>query len=330
MNEILVVHNDLIDLEMKGFSASEIDMLNAICYFCQEKGESVTLKLSDIRKLADYKSVDTNRFYRDLEKTVDKLSTLKIRMGTDREYVKFVLFPKFKVSESSGTVDIEVSKDFRYMLNEFNNNYSMLEMMQSAALTSKYAKNIYKKLRKFRSTGKWIVSIEDFRSYLDIPKGFAVGKIDQRIINPSVEELKPYFDGLSCTKQYESGGRGRPRVKGYEFTFKSVKKEQNELDVNTIATMGNWERTNLYCPVCREKVYKKAMHNENGDYFIYGHPDFKTGKCSQVFTNATDCIPASQIEAEKEAAAKAENLTEEECKANKKIIAGFMELIFGR
>ena len=51
------------------------------------------------------------------------------------------------------------------------------------------------KLKRFKTTGIWIVKLEDFREYLDIPKSFKVGMIDKRVIDPALEELSPYFDG---------------------------------------------------------------------------------------------------------------------------------------
>lgn len=332
MNEILNQHNDLIDLPLRKFNASEIDILMALCYKCQNEGStSITLTFDQISKLSHFKGKSNKRLAEAIDLTNKKLSQLNFRIDDDNgDIVRMVLFPTFRISPENETLTVKVNEDFTYLLNDFTGNYTALELQESAELKSSYAKGIYKKLRKFRNTGIWNVDVESFRDYLDVPKSYSTSDVDKVVIRPSLDELSEFFKGLNYEKNYEKkGGKGRPKVTGYKFSFKAENRNNN-LPVNKIAELGNWENTNLYCPVCREKVYKKAMHNENGDYFIYGHPDFKTGKCSQVFTNATDCIPASQIEAEKESAAKAKNLTEEECKKNKNIVDGLLGMLFGR
>ena len=335
MNEIVKIHNDLADLPLKGFNPSEIDILMAICYKCQDEGKTVTLNISDIKSLSDYKAKDEKRFYEDLKKTVQKLNALNICVGESlREYEQFTLFPKFRVSEKKGTVDVKVAEDFQYLLNEFTGNYTRLELQQSVGLSSKYSKQIYKMLRKFKSTGMWVVNIETFREYLDIPKSFKITKIDERVINPALEELQPFFKGLSAEKKYERAGRGRPRVSGYIFTFQAdategVKKEQKELSVDAIASMsGGWKKMRLCCPVCKEIVYEKRLENANGAYSMYGHPNYKTGKCSAVFFDRSQLIPYDRVVAEKESEERDKMFTEEEKTANKARLAGMLGKLF--
>lgn len=301
MNEIVKMHNDLADLPLKGFNPSEIDILMALCYKCQDEGETVTLDIANIKSLADYKSKDDKRFYEDLGKTVSKLNALNIRVGENlKEYEQFTLFPKFRVSEKLGTVEVRVSEDFQYLLNEFTGNYTRLELQQSVGLVSRYAKQIYKMLKKFKSTGKWNVRLEDFRTYLDIPKSYKIVHIDDRVIKPALEELQPLFKGLRCEKRYKHEGRGRPRVVGYEWNFQKEQKEQKALSVEDIAKASGWKKTSFCCPECKEIVYEKRLTNDFGEYSLFGHPDFKTGKCQKIFYDRGDLIPVSIVDAERE------------------------------
>lgn len=302
MNEIVKIHNDLADLPLRGFNPSEIDILMAICYKCQDEGGAVTLNIEDIKSLADYKAKDEKRFYEDLSKTVQKLNALNIRVGESlKEYEQFTLFPKFRVSEKSGTVEVRVAEDFQYMLNEFTGNYTRLELQQSVGLISKYSKQIYKMLRKFRSTGKWIVRLEDFREYLDIPKSYRITNIDQFVINPAIAELTVFFKDLSCNKNYsKKTGKGRPKVIGYEWTFKPVANEkkptkQTQPTQESISEVTGWIKTGKFCPLCHRPVYKKQFENENGIYWMYGHADWKTGKCNFKTYDIADLIEEHQL-----------------------------------
>lgn len=300
MNEIAKQHNDLIDLPLRRFNASEIDILNAICYRCQEKEtKEVVLHFNEIKQLSHYQAKDDVRFYKDIESMGDKLFSLHMKIGTDREYTKFVLFPTYKVSEEKQTLTVRVAEEFAYLLNELSGNYTSLELQESAQLKSTYAKSIYKKLRKYRDTGIWRVTIEDFRKYLDIPNSYKIGDLPLKIIRPSIAELKPFFDGLSYETEYrKKAGRGRPAVSGYVFTFKpQAHREKPQITQESIAKTTGWQKTQFYCPRCHRPVFRKMLENENGTYPLYGHTDFKTGSCDFTTFDSADLLRKEHLPA---------------------------------
>lgn len=284
-NEIANIHNDLIDLPLRKFNASEIDILTTLCYKVQGKTNNlVTLKLDDIKALSNYKGKDNNQFLNDLKRTNSKLMNLNFTIGTDTEFTQFVLFPRFTVSDSKGILEIKVADEFIYLLNDFVNHYTSIELKESSKLKSSYAKGIYKKLRKYRNTDKpfWKVSIEDLKLYLDIPKSYSISNIDRDIIVPALKELSPYFRGLNYVKYYEKIGKGRPKVAGYIFEYRAeLKKEKIKIEPTqeSIAKVTEWEKTPRYCPKCHRPMYQKQLENENGTYYLYGHTDWKTGEC---------------------------------------------------
>ena len=63
INEIANQHNDLIDLPLRKFNSSEIDILLSICCKCQEQEtNTVVLPFGQIRKLSHYQAKDGARF----------------------------------------------------------------------------------------------------------------------------------------------------------------------------------------------------------------------------------------------------------------------------
>lgn len=301
MNEITNQHNDLINLPLRKFNSSEIDILLSICYECQNKGiKEIVIPFSEIRKRSYYKSKDDERFYKDIESMGDKLFSLHMKIGDDREYTKFVLFPTYTVSEEEQTLTVAVNEKFTYLLNNLENNYTSLELQQSASLRSTYAKGIYKKLRKERDLGKWIVTAEDFRTYLDIPKSYKTNDITRKVINPSVNELKPFFHGLKCDSYYDKHkkGRGRPAIAGYIFSFKAQPHEKREKQpsVKQIANKTGWEPTGKFCPQCHKPIYQRLQENENGQYYQLGHPDFKTGGCNYLTNDFSNLLTQQQLD----------------------------------
>lgn len=302
MNEIAKQHNDLIDLPLRRFNASEIDILQALCYKCQEQEtNTVVLPFDQIKELSHYQAKDAGRFIEALKETNQKLMSLNFTVGTETEFTQFVLFPTFEVSASKETLTVQVHEKFAYLLNDLSGNYTSMELQESATLRSAYAKSIYKKLRKYRDTGLWRVSLEDFREYLDIPTSYKVGQISTKVLIPSIEELKAFFPGLKCEPYYrKKSGRGRPSVAGYEFKFTKQphgKKKEYQVPVAKIAEKTGWQRIGKYCPACHEEVWQKRMSNENGEYWLIGHPDFKTGSCSWTSTSFGDALEPEQIQA---------------------------------
>lgn len=328
-NEILKNHNDFIDLPLRKFNASEIDILLAICYKCQEQGtDTVVLPFDQIRKLSHYQAKDDARFYKDIESTGNKLFSLNIKIGEEREYTKFVLFPTFTVSEKEQSLTVQVHEKFAYLLNDLSENYTSLGLQESATLRSAYAKSIYKKLRQYRDTGLWRVSIDDFREYLDIPNSYPNKEITRKVVNPSINELSPFFHSLKCTSYYhKKSGRGRPAVAGYEFTFKKQPhaKKEKVVPVAKIATKTNWEKLGKYCPVCHQEVWKKRMSNANGEYWLIGHPDFKTGSCDWTSTSFGDALEPDQLQA---TMTPAEPTQEQQANLNK--LSSMLKGIFGK
>ena len=305
MNEIANVHNDLIDLPLRKFNASEIDILTAICYKCNEKQTNkVVLSLDEIKKLADYKNKNNEMFLDDLKKTNSKLMALNFTIGTTREFTQFVLFPTFEVSDSKGTLTVQVHEKFAYLLNNLKNCYTSLELQESSSLKSSYSKGIYKKLREFRNSDKpfWKVTFDDFKEYLDIPKSYRMTDINKVVINPALKELSPYFEGLTVEKysNKKKGQRGRPKIDGFIFSYKAEPKKERikEPTQESIAKVTDWEKTPRFCPNCHRSIYKKELKNENGTYYLYGHTDFKTGECDFTTNDYSVLLQQYQIEQE--------------------------------
>ena len=305
MNEIANMHNDLIDLPLRKFNASEIDILTVICSKCNEKQTNkVVLPLDEIKKLADYRNKNNEMFLDDLRKTNSKLMALNFTIGTTREFTQFVLFPTFEVSDSKGTLTVQVHEKFAYLLNNLHNCYTSLELQESSSLKSSYSKGIYKKLREFRNSDKpfWKVTFDDFKEYLDIPKSYRMTDINKVVINPALKELSPYFEGLTVEKysNKKKGQRGRPKIDGLIFSYKAEPKKERikEPTQESIAKVTDWEKTPRFCPNCHRSIYKKQLKNENGAYYLYGHTDFKTGECDFTTNDYSVLLQQYQIEQE--------------------------------
>ena len=228
MNEVVKYNNNFNNISLRNFNANELDILMAICSRMKEKGEEkITFHFDKLKKLINYSDNTSATFVKDLESTYDKLISIKLKVGDERRFVKFVLFTRYSVDMEEKTVEIAVNKEFSWVLNELNVTFTAFELKEFLSLKSSYAKEFYRRMKQFKSTGIWRVSIEEFRKMLDISEKYKIGEIDKWVLKPIQKELGDRFN-LKIKKLYNKKSRGRPSVSGFIFTFLKEDLEQRK------------------------------------------------------------------------------------------------------
>lgn len=218
MNEIVKYNNNFNNIGLRNFNANELDILMAICSRMREKGDAeISFHFDKLKKLIKY-SDNTSSFVKDLENTYDKLISIKLKIGNERKFVKFVLFTRYSVNSDNQTIDISINKDFAWVLNELNVTFTSFELQEFIELKSSYTKEFFRRMKQFKSTGLWKVSLEDFKQMLDIPSSYKASDIDKRVLMPIENELGIKHN-LKIKKIYSCKGRGRPLLSSFEFKF---------------------------------------------------------------------------------------------------------------
>ena len=101
------------------------------------------------------------------------------------------------------------------------------ELKEFISLKSSYVKEFYRRMKQFKSTGKWNISLEDFKRIMDVPVNYRMCDIDVWVLKPIQKELEDKFK-LKVKKIYSKKSRGRPSVSGFEFTFSKEKYQAKE------------------------------------------------------------------------------------------------------
>ena len=228
MNEVVKYNNNFNNISLRNFNANELDILMAICSRMKEKEEEViTFHFDKLKKLVNYSDNTSATFIKDLESTYDKLISIKLKVGDERRFIKFVLFTRYSVDIEEKIVEIAVNKEFAWVLNALNVSFTAFELKEFLSLKSSYAKEFYRRMKQFKSTGIWRVSIEEFRKMLDISEKYKIGEIDKWVLKPIQKELGDRFN-LKIKKLYNKKSRGRPSVSGFIFTFLREDLEQRK------------------------------------------------------------------------------------------------------
>ena len=219
MGEIVKYHNDVHSASLRKFNAVELDIFMAILTRMRDKDEEeIVFSFDELKGLIKWTGKNDREFASMLDSMYKKLIECNIKLETEEQLVRFVLFTRYAISKARAEIAIKVSADFKLVLNSLLNHFTRFELDEFISLKSSYTKEFYRRMKQFRNTGAWIVSLQEFKRVLDIPEKYDVDAINKRVLDPILEELGSKYQ-LTITKQYDRTGRGRPSVSGFKFTF---------------------------------------------------------------------------------------------------------------
>lgn len=242
MNEIVKYHNNMNTVALRHFNSIEMDILMSIVSKMRDKElNELKFTFEQIKELikldGDY---TTARFGKLVDSVYKKLLETNIKIGDDRVWTRFVLFTKYTIDLDKKAVLIKVNEEFKWVLNELSQRFTRYELSEYVNFKSSYTKEFFRRMKEFRKTRIWKISIEDFRNQLDVPKWYKISEIDKWVLKPIKEELKKDYK-LKIKKIYEKQNVGRPRVSGFEFRFVTEETPQ-KTEENT----NNTKRLKIY------------------------------------------------------------------------------------
>lgn len=266
MNEVVKYQNQLNATPLRNFKAVDLDFLMLLCHKFREKGtETIQFDLTEIKELANYKFTGQDRFIKDLVGMNKKLLNCDFIFRDENKIVQFVLFTKFEIDSNRETLTVRVNDEFAFLLNDLGKEFTRFELDEFVHIKSSYAKECYRRLKQFRTTGEWIVKIDEFRKLLDVPDSYKMCDIDRWVLKPIEKELSPLFNNFKITK-IKKRGRGRGGVVDrLEFRFdKEIIPRSDEEDNEKYIDPKSIGRN---CPQCGKPLFE-LFHN--GSVF-YGH-----------------------------------------------------------
>ena len=196
---------------------------------------SVKLSFDEIRGLAAYRKNSNDELIKSLKETNIKLSRIACTLENESDVIQFVLFTTFWIKKKEKTLTIQVNPDFRFVLNALDKNFTRFELSEFIRLNGKYAKQLYRLLKQFRSTGIFRITLQDLRSKMDIPETYDLRDIREKVLKPAIKEISPCFKDLVFEAEKEKR-RGNP-VTAYVFTF-TKEEPKKKLTTTTKKTNG--------------------------------------------------------------------------------------------
>jgi len=234
--ELSVKYKNEVNLgPLKDFNAKEMDLFFALCARMKERGlDNVRFTFEELKELSEYRFTGNDRFVNDLESVYKKMMGMSYRTDEinedgDRVIKRFVLFTGFEINVTKMFVDVSVNPKLEYIINGLTSEVSRFELSAFTSIRSSYAKNLFRLLMQYRSTGYYVVRIEDFRERMDIPDNYQMGNIDQKVLQPALRELQNYFNDLKVKKIKAKKGN---KIAKLEFTFSGLNTDKPKIPMH--------------------------------------------------------------------------------------------------
>jgi len=218
-----------------------------------------------ISEIVSNAKVDRNTAYKEVKKALSELMDQKWEFEdingskyTPRHIVdttKMLENDGFEYGYDSGVLTVVLNpalKPFFIELGHYT-SYGLTEYMK---FKSWYSMRLYELLSAYKDTGKWFVSIDEYRSLMDCNDKYPLAKdLIAKTLKEPLEELEgtkmdfSYF--LHCGK---GEGRGRPKIVGLEFilTKKALKNIPSE-----------WLENKITGPLIKILLEKYKISKEN-------------------------------------------------------------------
>lgn len=220
-------HNDLASVPLQDLTAIELNLFFAIFRRCMDRGtDTVIINFKTLRKEARYKDKHNDRLAKCLWNMYKKVMRMTINIGSTghaEDEEKFFLYEDFDVYEESQELHVAIQEEFAYLLNDLDSNYTSMDFDVFVELDSKFSKNCYRQLMRYRDTGIWAVSLDAFLWLMCVPESYGMADINKRVLRVINRDLERVIAEFHVEKVY--GDEWGHKVKRLVFTFTPEERE---------------------------------------------------------------------------------------------------------
>ena len=208
MNKNLICKNDIVD-SVKNYTPNQIKLFYGMLYKFKESvnfqniaaDEEIEMYLYDLKKLVEDSNLTQSRISDVICEMPNEIKFIDknrlIRM-TVFEYIQYDFKEeclKFKVTESFSDVFLKILE-----------SYTIIQLQFITKLNSKYSQRLYELGRRYLKQENYLMKVEDFKVYFQVPKSYQFCNIDQKILNPAIKELNAKTN-INCAIKKKKKGR---------------------------------------------------------------------------------------------------------------------------
>lgn len=218
--QYLKISNFYNSISYKGFNELDFELYLVILQKLQDKdADEANYEFGYLKEKIGIKKNYSNEEFKDrLDECFNKILSLRINYSQDGYDFQINIFDSVKFDLGRKSVTVRRSRYSEFFLGDLAKRYTFIDIEEFLKIKGEYPKRLYMLLMQYRSTGLYRVKIEELRSLLDVPDGYANRDFTKKILVKAVEELKPVLVGLNMVVKYDKYLKGNP-VKSYEFRF---------------------------------------------------------------------------------------------------------------
>ncbi|WP_121029738.1 replication initiation protein [Helicobacter pylori] len=229
-NTYTTYHNNANKVNLGKLSEREANLLFAIFQRLKDQGNTlIRFEPQDLKRMLNI-DISNERLSEVVIKLWDSIKTADFWKISETEtsiiQENYMLFSRCKIelnkpSKDLKYLEIQLNDNYQYLLNNLGmGQYTSFNLLEFQKVRGKYAKTLYRLLKQYKSTGILSVEWTQFRELLDIPKDYKMENIDQKVLTPSLKELRKIypFEHLSYKKERRNS-HDRRKVTHIDFYF---------------------------------------------------------------------------------------------------------------
>lgn len=217
-NEVVKYNNDLNTANMRGWNTEELNFFFSILAKSKNQGtKKLVFESHELQKLCRYSGKNRDRWMNTMISCTKKVAQLTYWEQKNGSFEVMTLFTRLRVNSNDGTVEVEVSPYFEYLLNKFEDfGFTTFELEEFVSIRSTYAKQMYRHIKQWKKIGYKEYELEQFKYLMSIPKNYRACDIEARVLKPIIKELGPIFN--LQVKPIKKKTKGNPII-GYAFKW---------------------------------------------------------------------------------------------------------------
>lgn len=147
------------------------------------------------REYAARYNLSENSAYEALKSAADRLYERDIRRIEGKVRERFRWVSSVRYDDGEGAIELGWSIDIMPYLTLLERRYTIYDLEQISRLESAYSIRIYEMLTRWKGTGEWYITLDEFRHRLDLTNKYSrFANLRARVIQPSVDAINRYTD----------------------------------------------------------------------------------------------------------------------------------------
>lgn len=240
---------------------------------------SETVIKVDVKRYADRFNLDLKNTYSPLKKAVKSLFNRQFTYMAfeplDDVPIIFTSRWVSKIGYKNGAVYLQFAQDIIPLITRLESEFTKYDLEKVAGMTSIYAVRIYEMCSQWKTVGKFHVSLQDLRFYLDLAHNelTRIDNLRRKVIDVAVAQINEFTE---LNLKYTSVKDGRSII-GFDFKFtvkkqKTIEKTQRDKYTGDMfVELSDAQRSMFGAKLARdprvESEYAQKLPSENYEVF---------------------------------------------------------------